>query len=126
MNDSIPPIPSSASPINPIQIQYNNKIDIDNPCTVSEHLQDQPHQQQLLISVENHNNINCDHTNKLQQNSAISLSDQENYLNTTNMSSKKLQNQNRCNIAKNDTVPETRNSDKDYNEEKEFQRASKV
>lgn len=109
--------PSEPTAVNPSRTQYNVNSEIDNHCAERE-------QQPLLISVERVN-INCDQTNNL-QNSAPALSDREKYLDTTNMPSNKLNIQNQCNINSNDAVPETRNSDKDYNEDKEFQRASKV
>lgn len=96
---------------------------------------DQRSNQQYLISVEGESvKHNCDHlTNQL----PAALNDTDFLLdplatttipatNNTNMSSHKLNHRNQCNINSNDAVPETRTSDKDYNEDKEFQRASKV
>jgi hypothetical protein len=91
------------------------------------HQEQQP--PQFLISIEDPSfKYNCDHIN----NSAAALHNcEEQYFDTTiaptNMSSQQINNKNQSTAnTNNDGIPDARNSDKDYNEEKEFQRASKV
>lgn len=111
----------------------NNSEIIDNRCSGNEHHQQQQQQlpQQFLISIEDPSSQvkhNCDHIN----NSAAALNNcEEQYFDTTiatvNMSSHKANNKNQSTVnSNNEGVPDARNSDKDYNEDKEFQRASKV
>lgn len=108
----------------------NNSEIIDNRYSGNEHHQQQP--QQFLISIEDPSSQvkhNCDHIN----NSAAALNNcEEQYFDTAittiNMSSHKANNKNQSTVNSNNEggVPDARNSDKDYNEDKEFQRASKV
>lgn len=108
--------------------QSNNCNETDNRFAHT----DQSLKQQFLISFEGESvKHNCDHTTNHMRNTAAALNDKDIFLDTsttatTNMSSHKVNHKNQCNINSNDAVPETRTSDKDNNEEKEFQRASKV
>lgn len=104
--------------VNPSHTQYHIASEIDNHCAEQEH-------QKLIQSLLDRVKFNCDQTNNLQNITPV-LSDNQKYKNTTNMPSNNLNIQNECNINRNDAVPDTKNSDKDYNEETEFQRASKV
>lgn len=122
-------VTATATAIASTQTRYNNNSElIDNNYLGNEHQQEQQ-PPQFLISIEDPSfKYNCDHIN----NSAAALhSCEEAYFDTTiaptNMSSQKINNENQTTAnTNNDGIPDARNSDKDYNEEKEFQRASKV
>lgn len=98
---------------------------------------DQRATRQFVISVEGESvENNCDQTAWHSHTATAALSDKDIYSEATipatvatKMSSHQVNQKNQCNINSNnsnDSVPETRTSDKDYNEDKEFQRASKV
>jgi len=124
LTKNAPLIPASAIPPS----TPHNQIDTDNRYSCAD-------SQQYLISVAEPVKTNCDHANIAHNNTSLSDRDtnidfesttaaRNEQLNT--MSSLKLSNKHQVNIRDSDASPETRDGDKDYNEEKEFQRASKV